>query len=233
MMLMDEMPVLDAAGKPVVDEKTGLPVVTIEPRLDRRSNEPIITEDRALSPYRALPRASRDRLLGNPAKDLIGYETSGVWLPKYQQYDNGMMVGLKCWKCRRELAGWMPALRRIPNMKPDDPAELVNINGKPAVRFTPYNHYREGQYRYRRPDGIFGTFSYLHCADCFITDADGEALLDCFLAGHDYTRETLRLFTDDYWAQWMWRWSAIALIGRDGASLGPGDLIKEAMAKKV
>lgn len=194
-----------------------------QPLLDRRSNEPIVTEDRAPGPFRALPRKHRDRA--------VSYEQSKAWLPIYQRYEQGLMVGLACWKCGRSIVGWAPALRRPASWKPGDPDELIHVNGSPAVKLTCHNHYREGVFRYRRPDGVFSEFSYLHCADCTITDADGDDLLTCFLTGHDHTRTTLGLYDDDVWAQWMWRWSAVELVGRQGASKGPGDLIQEALKK--
>lgn len=207
----------DKDGKIVV-------VPVVQSKLDRRTNEPIVTEDRALTPYRALPRAVRERVLG--------YEVSKTWLPRYQTYTNGVMTGLKCWKCQRDLAGWMPALQAVRGGQPFEAAQIM-VNGQPAVRFTPFNHYREGLFRYRRPDGLPGEFSFLHCADCDIRDEDGPDLLACFLAGHDYTRETLKLYTDDFWAQWMWRWSSIELDQRTGPSLSVEDLMKEAAKKRV
>lgn len=211
-------------GKPVDEEIE-------EPVLERRSGEPIVTEDRTPGPFRALPREYRDRILGNPQKQVVGYVDSQKWNPLYQTYEQGLLIGVRCWKCRRDLVSWMPALRKAPTKDNALNAEQIYINGQPAVKITPYNHYREGLYAYRRPDGIEATFSYLHCADCTIADADGPDLLACLLAGHDYTRTAFNLYDDHFWAQWMWRWSAIELVARSGASKGPEDLMKEALRK--
>lgn len=202
----------------IIDGKL-TPVLIRQPIFDRRSNEPIVTEDRKPEPYRALPRAARQRVLE--------YAQTQRWHPEYQRYDNGLLVGLQCWKCARPLVGWAPALRRPAGWHPGDNDELILVNGQPAVRLTCFNHYREGFYRSRQPNGVNLDFSYLHCADCVITDADGPDLLACFLAGHDQTRTILRLYQDDFWAQWMWRYSAVELVGRVGESLGPHDLMRK------
>ncbi len=201
-----------------------------EPLLDRLSGEPVVTEDRAPGPYRALPRDSKDRLIGNPEKGIVGYQESRKWFPVYQVFNQGVLVSMSCWKCQREIVGWMPALRPVRGGNYNE-AEQVLVGGQPAVRLTPHNHYREGLYLYQRPNGILGEFSYLHCADCTIGDADGPDLLACFLAGHDRTRETYQLYDDDTWAQWMWRWSGIELIGRRGPSIGIADIMAEAQKR--
>jgi len=188
--------------------------------LDRRSGEPIVTETRAPGPFGALPRAIRDRVLG--------YAQSKLWVPLYQSYTQGMQTGVSCWKCGRNLIGWAPALRRPAGWKAGQDDELVLVNGAPAVCLLPFNHYREGAYAYQRPDGVASWFSYLHCADCTIKSEDGPDLLACFLAGHDTTNTLKQLYAADAWAQWMWRWSNITLMGLHGRSKGPHDLMKEA-----
>ena len=206
-------------------------IATIETVLDRKSGEPIVTEDRAATPFRALPRLYREKIVGEPGKGVVGFLESKAWLPIYQRYDNGIMTGLQCWKCQREIVGWMPALRRPATWKPGQQDELILVGGQPAVSLTCHTHYLEGSFGYRRADGVASSFSYLHCADCTITDADGENLLSCFLAGHDNTRNTLNLYTNDEWALWMWRWSNIELMRRLGPSQGPGDLMQKRLKR--
>ena len=195
-------------------------VMVVEPVLDRRSGEPIVTEDRKPEPWRALPRESRERILS--------YDTSGLWKPRYQRYEGNFLAGVQCWKCGRDLIGPAPALRK----SPDGQAYQVMLNGQPAVMLLPYNHYREGLYHYRRADGLGADFSYLHCADCTIQNADGPDLLACYLAGHDISRAIFNLYDDDTWAQWMWRYSGIELDQKNGASKGPEDLMKEARGSR-
>lgn len=199
-------------------------IMVVEPVLDRRSGEPIVTEDRTPGPFRALPRDGRDRILGNPDKGILSYEASGRWKPNYQRYEGTFLAGVQCWKCGRDLIGPAPALRK----SPDGQAYQVMINGQPGVMLMPYNHYREGLYHYRRADGLGADFSYLHCADCTIQNADGPDLLACYLAGHDISRAVFNLYDDDTWAQWMWRYSGIELDQKSGASKGPEDLMREA-----
>jgi len=64
-----------------------------------------------------------------------------------------------------------------------------------------------------------------------IRDEHGEDLLACFLAGHDHSRNSFQLYSDDFWAQWMWRFSGIELVGKDGDSKGPADFMREASPK--
>lgn len=209
----------------VLNQETGIREdrVIDELVLDRRSNEPIVTEDRTPGPLRALPRPIKERA--------ESYATTDKWHPHYQQIESGMLTALNCWKCLRPIVGWAPALRRPAGWRPGDVDELIQVNGQPAVKLTPFNHYREGLFHYRRPDGVLADFSYLHCADCHISDGDGEDLLTCMLVGHDDARNAHQLYTDNFWAQWMWRWSAIELVGRNGASKGPKDLIQAALKR--
>lgn len=218
-MIKTEKQTIQQAG----EDGTLKPVEVVVPVLDRRSGEPIVTEDRAPGPFRALPRPYKDSALS--------FIANKTWQPLYQRYESGLMVGLHCWKCGRNLVGWAPALRRPDGWRQGDNDELIHVNGQPAVKLTCFNHYREGMFGYARPDGVRSEFSYLHCADCTIAESDGEALLTCFLAGHDNTRTTFHLYTDDFWAQWMWRWSAIELVGKNGPSKGPGDLMQDASRK--
>lgn len=187
--------------KPPKDEKDPGQIVT-----DPITKLPVIIEDRSLSvKRRSLPREWSEKAT------LLTKE--GVWTVDYQHFsDNGMQNGLSCWKCSRQIMGFFPALTIVDTGKKDEKRKIavpVVINGVPATTFAPYNFYREGIFEFIR-FGVKQSFSYLHCADCIITDADGENLLAIFLSGKDDAREMARRITpftqedDNAWASYMY-----------------------------
>ena len=178
------------------------------------SKLPMVKEQRSPSKgrWRPLPRAHSER-----AKDL---QSAQKWYVDYQHFQDGSRVGLKCWKCGRDIMGWKEVLvtaKTQANRKPGEPIQAVplKIGEKIAVQLGVYNHYREGIFGFYR-DGIFGQFTYLHCAECVIKDEDGENLLAIFLAGRDDEREETRRYveppaTDDQWASYMFRYHPEAI----------------------
>lgn len=169
---------------------------------------PVIIEDRSLSQKRrSLPRAWSEKAEALSAQK--------EWTVDYQHFsDGGAQNGLSCWKCARQIMGYWPALTIVRTGRPEKEAKAVPVvvNGVQAVTFAPYNFYREGVFGFTR-FGVRHEFTYLHCADCVITDADGENLLAIFLAGKDDAREVARKIQplsqeeDNAWATYMYLYS--------------------------
>lgn len=214
----------------------GHSVTSFEPVLNRQTNEPVVTETRAPAKWRALPRAVRDRIVGNPDKGIVGLETSKKFLVKYQDFAEKYVSGVRCWKCGTLIVSWAPTLRLPDGARTDAEAQLTTrmVNGQAMIlaSLLPLNHYREGLCAYRNAEGRMGAFSYLHCADCSLASSDGDDLLACHLAGFDAQREFFKTFSpvisDDDHAQNMFRWSGVEIVGLDGPSLGPKELMEQA-----
>lgn len=207
---------------------------------DRRTNELIVTEDRDPAPFRALPRQVRDRILGNEKAGIVGLETSKAFLVRYQEFTDKYVTAVRCWKCGRLICAYQPALRKVEgkDKTKGEVTVMTSINGQSMVigALLPFHHYREGLFSYRTQQGRLANFSYLHCADCHIGDEHGEDLLACLLgqidARRDYTKTYMEFESDDSWAQTMFRWSGIELVGKYGASLGPKELMEDAAKRK-
>lgn len=204
--------------------------------LDRRSNAPIITETRAPQPFRALPRPVRDHIIGHPEKGIVGLDTSKAFLVRYQEFAGPYVSRIRCWKCGTAIVSWAPALRLPDGSTNPNDAETtkVTVSGKEMIlgSLLPLNHYREGLFAYRATNGSLNAFSYLHCADCSIVSGDGDSLFACLLGGFDLHRDAFQhlmaLPSDDAWAQSMYRWNGIELIGTQGPSLSPKDMMDAA-----
>lgn len=197
--------------------------------LNRKTNQIIVTETRQPKPFRALPRQVSDQI--------AALEVSKKFLVRYQDLINLSVTATRCWKCGVVICAYQPALRKVEGASGSNNAELVKatINGQETVlsAMLPYQHYREGLFAYhipRRQIIPVPTFSYLHCADCQIKDEDGESLLACLLGCPDWKRDLLKASvlpqSDDEWAQRMYYWSGIELVGRAGPSVSPADLMK-------
>ncbi len=189
-----------------------------------------VTEKRHKELWRALPRNLQKVALALDA------DTESPWHPHYEDFDDwGRTIGLRCWKCCQSVQGWYPALEKLKpksrqarlvmvraRVTPDSPDQLL-----PAVRLIDHNHKRIGRFHYQRQDGVFGNFEYIHCADCGITDADGEILLSILLAGLDLNREANAWIrerqdpNDDEHAFFMSRFSGATLLEKVGKSVGP------------
>ena len=194
-----------------------------------KTNELIVTETRAPADWRALPRIVQERILS--------LEQSKKFLVRYQDFAGQYVAGVRCWKCGTPIIGWAPALRKpegSSRKKQDGELTKVRVNGEDMVlgALLPLNHYREGLYTYRTAKGSLAQFSFLHCADCHVATEHGEDLLACHLGGIDVSREFFKPFvslsSDDAWAQFMFRWSGIELVGLHGPSLGPKELMEQA-----
>lgn len=193
---------------------------------DRRTNELIVTEDRQPKPFRALPR--------QVSLHITALDVSKTFLVRYQDFMDQYVSAVRCWKCGRAICAYQPALRKVEGKEATTGAVTVMtmLNGKELVvgAMLPFTHYREGLFEYRTRQGRQAQFSYLHCADCHIASAHGEDLLACLLGQLDYRRDYLKQFmaldSDDTWAQTMYRWSGIELIGTSGPSLSPSDLMQ-------
>ena len=202
------------------------------PLLDRRTNEPIVTESRQPMPFRALPRPILDHIVGNETKGIVGLETSKKFLVRYQDFVGQYVSAVRCWKCGVSIVAYQPALRPVEGSPDAGELTTVNLNGKEMVlgAMLPFQHYREGEFAYRDHRLRLAKFTYLHCADCQIEDAHGENLLACLLGQFDHRRDHLKpymaVMSDDEWAQSMFRWSGIELVGKAGQSLSPADLMK-------
>lgn len=205
------------------------------PALDRRTNLPIVTETRQATPFRALPRAIMDRIVGNEAKGIIGLETSKKFLVRYQELIGQYVSAVRCWKCGVPIVAYQPALRPIEGHPNAGELTTVTLNGKEMVvgAILPFSHYREGLFEYRIPGRNIKpvpSFSYLHCADCQIKDEDGEDLLACLLGQFDHRRDHMKahlsVLSDDEWAQYMFGWSGIELVGKVGPSISPSDMMR-------
>lgn len=205
---------------------------------NRQTNLPTVTETRAPGAWRALPRRIRERIVGNPEKALVGLETSNRFLVRYQDFVGLAVTRVRCWKCGTIIVGIAPALQLPPGAKRDANAQFikVTIDGQELLlgMLLARNHYREGLCTYRTADGRLAQFSYLHCADCTLTDADGEDLLACHVGGLDHLRDTIKSAkadNDDAWAQYMYHWSGVEVVGLAGPSHGVKELMDEAMKK--
>jgi len=205
----------------------------ISTELNRQTNEPIVTETRLPKPFRAIPRPIMDRIVGNQENGIIGLDESKKFLVRYQDFVGQYVSAVRCWKCGTPIVSYQPALRKVEGTKNEGALTTVTVNGQPMIlgAMLPFNHCREGLFIYRTAQGVLARFSFLHCADCTITDAHGEDLLACLLGQMDYRRDHLKsvlaLSTDDAWAQFMYRWSGIELVGRDGPSRSPHDMMKQ------
>jgi len=191
------------------------------------TKEPVIRETRSSQPLRAVPRWVKE--------EAEAFVTTNTWHPHYQQFFQGQPFYVECWKCGRTLLDMQPALVMPPGGKRAGQAKVATYKGMVLGRPLPFNHYREGEFWYRlRGRTIQDKFSFLHCADCQIDDADGSALLVCHLVGLDEEREAVRKLSslnaqqDDEWAQFMWRRSLIELDKKAGPSIGPQDLMRQA-----
>lgn len=197
----------------------------ISTELNRQTNERIVTETRQPAPFRALPRPISERI--------AELDASKTFLVRYQDFVGPYVSAVRCWKCRTAIVSYQPALRKVEGSRQND-GELtkVIVNGEPMIlgAMLPFNHYREGLFSYRTQQGVLARFSFLHCADCTIGEANGEDLLACLLGQMDHRRDHLKsvltVSTDDAWAQLMFRWSGIELVGLDGPSLSPADLMQ-------
>lgn len=201
--------------------------------ISRKTNDFIVTETRTAAPWRALPRAVKDRV--------VGLEASRVFLVRYLDHQGPMIVAVRCWKCGTPIQTYQPVLRPIAGAKQGQNSgelTLVRVNGREMVVGTllPFNHYREGLFAYRmqmpgrrRYLSELAHFSFLHCADCHIGSEHGEELLACMLGQKDARRDLIKPYvevaSDDEWAQWMYHWSGIELVGITGPSIGPKDLL--------
>jgi len=186
----------------------------------------IVQETRARLPFRSLPREFSDRILGNKKEGILPMKLD----VQYQEFRGQSIVSVRCWKCPRIVIGYQPVYSRSRDgNKNMADATTVNINGKNMVvgSLLPYSHYREGIFNSKLKDGRMQSFSYIHCADCGFKDEDGPDILACHLGGLDVANETMRNEStdDDAWAQSMFRWSGVELIGKAGASLSPADMI--------
>ena len=197
----------------------------ISTKLNRQTNEPIVTETRQPKPFRSLPRPVSDRI--------ASLDASKQFLVRYQDFVGQYVSAVRCWKCGTAVCTYQPALRKVEGSRQHD-GELtkVMVNGEPMIlgAMLPFNHYREGLFTYRTPHGVLARFSFLHCADCHIAEAHGEDLLACLLGQFDHRRDHMKpympVLSDDAWAQYLFRWSGIELVGLDGPSLSPADLMQ-------
>jgi hypothetical protein len=198
----------------------------ISTELHRQTNEPVVTETRVSAPWRALPRPVRDRV--------VSLDTAKTFLVRYQDFVGRNVSAVRCWKCGTPIIAYAPVLRRIDGGRAQE-VELtkVMVGGQELLlgALLPMNHYREGLFTFRAMNGALAAFSYLHCADCHIANEHGEDLLACHLGGLDRLRDTMKdavvMSTDDAWAQFMYRWSGIELVGLSGPSKSPSDLMNE------
>ena len=197
--------------------------------ISRKTNMFIVKETRERTPFRALPREFKDRILGNASTGV----TATKLIVRYQEFQNQAITAVRCWKCGRPVMGYQPLYRGATGKDSAGRASvtIVNLNGKEMVlgSLLPYAHYREGVFNARTANGRFHPFSYIHCADCHFKDEDGSDLLACHLGGHDIGREKARQlsYDDDAWAQSMYTWSGAEPIGIVGPSLSPEDLMKK------
>lgn len=195
--------------------------------ISRRTNQFIVEETRAPGPFRALPRDVKDLILGNSKTGV----TATTMIVRYQEFQGQAMTAVRCWKCGRVVMGYQPLFRRNEGKGGKDQATvaIVTLNGKDMVQcgLLPYSHFREGVFKARATNGRFTSFSYIHCADCQIKDEHGADLLACNLGGLDISRERMRneTYNDDPWAQTMYGWSGVELIGKDGPSLSPQEMM--------
>lgn len=198
-----------------------------------QTNEQIVIETRELKPFRALPRAILDRIVGNEAKKIKGLDTTKTFRVRYQDFVGQYVSAVRCWKCSTPIVSYQPALRKVEGTKNEGALTTVKVNGESMIlgAMLPFNHYREGLFLYRTSQGVLSRFSFLHCADCTITDAHGEDLLACLLGQMDHRRDHLKLVqsvsSDDAWAQYLSRWSGIELVGREGPSRSPQDMMNK------
>ena len=200
--------------------------------LSRKTNELIVTETRAPKPFRAVPRQVGLRI--------ASLEQSKKFLVRYQDVVNLTVTATRCWKCGVPIVAYQPALRKVEGSRNKQDAELtiVKLNGQDVVlgAMLPYNHYREGLFTYYlTKERRLARFSFLHCADCHIAAEHGEDLLACLLGTPDWKRDLMKPFlavsSDDEWAQSMFRWSGIELVGLDGPSVGPKELMEQSAKK--
>jgi len=201
----------------------------ISTELNRQTNELIVTETRAPKPFRALPR--------QVSLHITALDESKKFLVRYQDFVGQYVSAVRCWKCGTAIVTYQPALRRVEGSRSEGELTKVVVNGEPMIlgAMLPFNHYREGLFSYRTPQGVLARFSFLHCADCSITDEHGEDLLACLLGQMDHRRDHLKsvltVSSDDAWAQSMYRWSGIELVGLDGPSLSPKELMEQSAQK--
>lgn len=198
----------------------------ISTELNHQTNEVIVTETRAAAPFRALPRTVSERI--------ASLDQSKKFLVRYQDFVGQYVSTVRCWMCGTPIVSYQPALRKVEGGRQND-GELtkVMVNGSSMIlgAMLPFHHYREGLFTYRTAQGVPAKFSFLHCADCQITTEHGEDLLACLLGQFDHRRDYLKPYlavsSDDAWAQSMFRWSGIELVGTVGPSKSPADLMNE------
>lgn len=176
------------------------------------THEPLVIESRsAARPWFALPDA-----LGKIAAEREALPT-WTWNPRYQVFQDRMLIMVKCWKCGVAIQTWHPLLDRVTGMP-------LLVQGQPAVALKPLPHYRQGEFGCYLQSGTLMKFEFLHCADCSIASADGRDLLITHLAGLDHGLTHHRALTGggpskDEWAQHLHRFSGAEPTQRVGPSV--------------
>lgn len=193
--------------------------------LNRKTNQVIVTETRLPRPFRAVPRPVGLRI--------EALDVSKKFLVRYQELMGKYVSAVRCWKCGVPIVAYQPVLRPVEGQPNAGEITTLNINGREMVvgAMLPFSHYREGEFAYRDQHRRLAKFSYLHCADCHIEDAHGEDLLACLLGQFDHRRDHMKahlsVLSDDEWAQYMFGWSGIELVGKVGPSISPADMMRK------
>src|SRR3990167_4833559 len=98
----------------------------ISTKLNRQTNEPIVTETRQPKPFTSLPRPVSDRM--------ASLDASKQFLVRYQDFVGQYVSAVRCWKCGTAVCTYQPALRKVEGSRQHD-GELtkVMVNGEPMI----------------------------------------------------------------------------------------------------